>query len=390
MQSEKERKNAFLALLEDAPQQAALCAHVSEGCGGCLLQEHSYEQQLKAKERFLEQVYGYAVPIIPCDDHLGYRNRMDFVAAFGKVGLRKRGKFAHVVDVKDCMLLPEHARSIYAKVRALLCAAGVKDYNYVRHEGFLRYVVIRTSQTTKETMVILTTVEPKEEEKISYEKIFTEIYQQTGVTSLHWTTNSSMSDMSVGILYWHIGNEFIVDEIAGCRFRITPATFFQANTAMAGVLFAKAISFAEGRVLDLYCGVGVISILAARSVNVTSVTGVEVNEQSVKSARENLSLNIAKAPIEFICSDAYEYLRTAEPFETVICDPARPGLGIQACDQLLRIKPKRIIYISCNPLTHKQDITMLSGEYAVTHMKAYDLFAQTPHVEILSVLERRG
>jgi 23S rRNA (uracil-5-)-methyltransferase RumA len=389
---EKQRKESFLSFLGAEPRKLPACQHVSEGCGGCLLQEYEYAAQVRAKEQYLQSVYGAKVDVAPAPASLGYRNRMDFVTAFGKTGLRKRARFAQVVDIKDCLLLPEHARRAYTLARNILRESGLQDYNYVRHEGWLRYIVVRTSQATGETMLIITSKPPRDDaEAARIQAILEDIRARTGAASVHWTINDGKADISIGAQFWHCGEPSIIDEIAGRRFRITPQTFFQANTVLASDLFERAVAYAEGRVLDLCCGVGVISIIASQQPRVSSVTGVELVAQSIAMAKENLALNDAAARCEFVCADASDFLSAnAKRFDTVICDPARPGLGPDVCARLLAMRPKRIIYISCNPLSHKTDLALLSAAYHLTLLEGYDLFPQTPHVEILSMLERRA
>jgi 23S rRNA (uracil-5-)-methyltransferase RumA len=384
--SDRRRKESFLRLLEDDSRQAPACPHVAEGCGGCMLQEYGYDDQVRVKVRYLEGVYGRPVEVHPCSEPLGYRNRMDFVQAFGKSGLRKRGKYAQVVNVKVCLLHSAAAQEAYRKAREIIISHNIPDYNYIRHDGFLKYIVVRTGEVG-EIMVILTTVAPSVEQDAVFRSILHEV-AATGATSVWWTTVKGKADVSVGEPYMHVGRDYIIDVIAGKRFRVGPTTFFQANTRMAGELFTAAAEHVRGAVLDLYCGVGVISAIVASKAS--RVVGVELNAQAVAAAQENASLNkIVNA--EFHVADAAQWLASNNiSFDTVICDPARPGLGKEACALLLRQAPQRIIYISCNPLTHQEDIERLSAGYEVTLLEGYDLFPQTPHIEVLSVMERKA
>jgi 23S rRNA (uracil1939-C5)-methyltransferase len=385
--SEKRRKNELLRILEPEQRVAPPCKHFLEGCGGCLDQDYAYDVQVKAKEQFLREHYGRDVRVVPCPEPFGYRNRMDFVQAFGKSGLRKRGKFAQVVDVKDCLLIPEFAREAYKRVRDLVMMHKIQDYNYVRHEGFLKYIVVRMNRVTKGLMIILTTAEPSEQEA-SFRDFLDVVYAEIRPESLWWTIVKGKADTSIGVPHLHIGEDHIIDEIAGRRFKITPTTFFQANTAMAGALFTKAAAYAQGDVLDLYCGVGAISLIVAP--NVKSVVGIELNQESISMAKENARLN-AITNAEFHAADAATWLaQNQRRFDTVIVDPARPGLGKAACALLRDLAPRHIIYISCNALTHKDDLDALSETYDLVLLEGHDLFPQTPHVEILSVLERKG
>ncbi len=389
--SEKEKRKKLLSLLPEKNQEPA-CPHVKEGCGGCMLQEWSYDSQIEAKKKLLHEIYGAEIPIVKCPDALGYRNRMDFVCTQGKIGLRQRGRFNQIVDIKDCFLIPENAREVYKKSKEIIERADWEYYDLVKHTGFIRYLVIRTSRTRKETMLVITTVSPKnEEEHTRFQAIFKSLLDETGVKSVHWRVNDGKGDVSVGEPYRFYGQEFIMDDIADKQFMIYPETFFQANTLMVEDMFLKVKSFAKGRVLDLYCGVGCIALLVHDSEAVSDVTGVEVVEQSIVAAKENARMNrTPEEKCQFFTSDVSAYLgdKIGERFDTVICDPARPGLGEKVCASLVEMCPEQIIYISCNPLSHKEDLARLSEDYEVTLLEAHDLFPQTPHIEILSVLRR--
>jgi 23S rRNA (uracil-5-)-methyltransferase RumA len=388
--SKRERQHAFLNFLAGEPKMPAPCPHVAQGCGGCLLQEFAYDAQLAAKARSLSLLYGRDIVVNRCVDPLGYRNRMDFVFSFGKLGFRERGKFAWVVDVEDCHLLPEHARAAYRAARALLVESGIEPYNYVRHRGVLRYLVLRTSQTTKELLVIITTVTPPDDATGQrLERFAEELHAVTGATSTHWTLHDALGDASVGTLHKHWGAAGITDEIAGRRFAVRPKTFFQANTALAGDLFERGAQYAHGSVLDLCCGVGVFGIIAAGNPAVEMVLGVDVVEESVAAAPENAAESGVADRCTFVHQDMLVFLKAQQgSFDTVLCDPARPGLGPEVCMELLRLRPSTIVYVSCNPTSHREDLERLAPSYRVELLEGYDLFPQTPHIEMLSVLRR--
>lgn len=390
MSSEKQKRKMLLGLFPEK-ERSPPCPHVHDECGGCMFQEWEYGTQLSAKKELLEGIYGMPIPITGCQDEFAYRNRMDYTVAFGKMGLRKRGKFDWVVDVADCLLLPDRAREAFKTMKRILFEEDVRHYNYLRHEGFLRYAVLRASRATDELMIIFTTTTPTSlEEHGQFQSIIQRIADETGAESVHWTVNDSKSEQSIGERYWLTGREYILDEIASRQFRVYPETFFQANTLLAEALFLKAAGYVRGTALDLYCGPGTISIIAEHVAE--KLVGVDNVKENIEAAKENAILNgVPKEKCVFLHEDAAIYLEETDMrFDTVICDPARPGLGKRACNALLAKRPGRIIYISCNPTTHKQDIDALSEEYALEVLEAYDLFPQTPHVEVFSVLEAKN
>ena len=382
--------NTSLPLLSSAVRITPPCVHFSEGCGGCALQDYAYEDQLRAKEAHLNAFYSKDVPLIASENELGYRSRMDYVLAFKKKGLRKRGDHRTVIDTPHCLLLPANVRPIYLAVCSLIDASGLPDHDYIDNTGYLRYLVIRTSISTGETMLILTTGKPPEDETPTKE-LLASLASIPGVTSAWWTVNDNISDKSVAEPKEHRGFPTITEEIAGVHITIGPKTFSQGNAIGAGVLFERAIAHVKGAVLDLCCGVGILGILAAKQDVVTSVIGVDIVEESIVAARENAKQNDVK--IEFLTQDLTQYLKDCaqqeKSFDTVLCDPARPGLGLDACALLLKLEPERIVYISCNPSTHRSDLAILSKKYDVTLLEGHDLFPQTPHIEMLSVLEKK-
>jgi 23S rRNA (uracil1939-C5)-methyltransferase len=390
MMSSESTRN-FLAALKGTVKIAPKCPHVTEQCGGCLLQEYEYSEQLRAKTKLLDDIYMQDVKIHPAHEPSGYRSRMDFVLAFDKCGLRVRGSHTKVVDVKDCHLLPPAARSAYVAARDIILSSGLPTYDYLAHVGFMRYVVVRVSKTTNEIMIVLTTKKPTPEQEQQMRELLNKIHNVTNATSVWWTINDPLNDISVGQEYAFVGKDHIVDEIADVSCKIGPRTFFQGNTDMASKLFSDAMQHVKGDVLDLCCGVGILSFLALQQDAVTSVLGVELNSSSIEAAKENIALNNHNnKPCEFICADMTDFLlKTEKKFTTVICDPARAGLGKEACNYLLDIAPERIVYISCNPFSHKDDMDRLKSEYDCVLLESYDLFPQTPHLEMLSVFIRR-
>lgn len=355
------------------------------------MQEYAYDQQLHAKITLLDNIYMQDIKVHSAKEQLGYRSRMDFVLAFEKSGLRVRGSYARVVDIKDCMLLPTEARKAYIVTRNILLASGLATYNYIDHFGLLCYVVVRVSKTTGEIMIILTTKLPEPSQEQIIRELLQRIIDATSATSVWWTINNTTTDISVGKEHEFVGKNHIVDEIAGIWCKVGPCTFFQGNTIMAGELFSDAMQHIKGDVLDLCCGVGILSFLALQQEQVSSVLGVEINQASIDAAQENIALNKHNNKhCEFICADMTEFLlKTDKKFTTVLCDPARSGLGKDACNYLLDIAPERIVYISCNPFSHKEDMDRLKSEYDCVLLESYDLFPQTPHLEMLSVFIRR-
>ncbi len=353
------------------------CTHFGE-CGGCLFQDIPYENQLKLKLEYLNSLLegivgtGEIAPSPP----LGYRNRMDYVTAFGRMGLRRAGRYRHVVDIISCPILQEKSNRLLGELRPLL--AEVEDYDYLRHSGYLRYAVFRQGYFTGECMVNFVTAARENRLPASLEDFITRLDSSSLVLS------DSLADLSHGEVYAVLQGGSINENFDGLTFRITPNSFFQSNSPVARELYRDIRRLIDGeRVLDLYSGVGSISLYIARGAE--HVTGVEIVPEAVDAAKENARIN-GIANVDFVCDDAGEYLREfSAGASTVVLDPPRAGAHPRLITRLNEVRPKKIIYVSCNPVALRQDLSALEG-YRIDPVRAYDMFPQTPHVETLAVL----
>jgi 23S rRNA (uracil-5-)-methyltransferase RumA len=357
------------------------------GCGGCLFQNISYENQCAIKSEYLRGMFAETPAMRPFResiqvqgaDPFGYRNRMDFVTAFGLKGLRERGYFKHVIDVKKCFLMNDACNAVWPKIRDIL--EGLEDYNYLKHEGYLRYVVLRSGFFSGEVMASL--ILSREEEPPA--KILDALSAE--VDSLSLLLSGEVADLSFGSVIRNVKRGYIEERFGDISYRITPNTFFQSNSAVSMRMYDRIRDEAEGSVLDLFSGVGSISLYSAK--NAQHITGVEIVEESVASARANAQRN-GISNVEFIARDALEYMNENKgTFDTVILDPPRNGAHPRAIRALEEMAPPKIVYMSCNPTTFKDNLDLLSS-YEVVSFEAHDMFPQTPHVETLAVLRRKG
>jgi len=349
-------------------------------CGGCALQDVPYEQQLTAKSQTLQRMLGVEVPIVPSPQPYRYRHRMDFVVAFGKIGLRKRGDFRTVVDLLECHLVSERVSSLLPKLHEYLQQFDIAGYDYIRHRGDLRYLVMRHAFSTDQLMVTAVTA--------SRQTAIAPLLQvlRESAESVVWSVNEGKADVSFGTVQEIYGLEYIRQRIGTLEFLIRPNTFFQNNLLLLDEMVAHVASLAEGYVLDLYCGVGCLGLACAAAAE--KVLGVESVEESILLARRNAEINgIANA--EFETKDVAEFLRDyrGPTPDVAIVDPPRSGMMAKAARRLARLKPRRIVYVSCNPKAFVSDVQHLKG-YRLTSARAFDMFPQTPHVELIAVLER--
>jgi len=375
----KKRKQYITQLAERYRGEGAqpLCPHFGQ-CGGCLVQDIPYEAQCLIKRDMVNEILQgvAAVDAVRPSAPYRYRSRMDMVTAFGKCGLRRGGSYRVVVDVESCSIMREKSDALFRHVRSLI--QEVEGYDYLRHQGYLRYVVIREATFTGQVMVNFVTAVQENRLAPVIEAICPEA---DSVSLIH---SGGMADLSYGGIFETIKAGHIEESFDGILYRITPNSFFQSNAGIAIEMYRKIRDGARGRVLDLCAGVGSISLFIAGSVD--RVTGVEMNPEAVETARMNAEINgITNA--EFVCSEARDFLRSGPGgYDTIVLDPPRTGMTRDAMERIDAMKTERIIYMSCNPATFRDDVASLRN-YRVESLEAYDMFPQTPHVELLGTLK---
>lgn len=376
----KKKKKYFHTLAEKYAENGVTppCPY-ADRCGGCMFQHLAYEDQLKLKHDYLTDLLGEITEIPPVNGAapLGYRNRMDMVTAFGKAGLREEGQYKFVVDLEDCPLMQQGSRKVLHAARPFLLEAD--QHNYLNHQGYLRYLVMRESFFTGQVMANLVVAEKENrlDELLAVLEPITD--------SLNLLHNPGLADTSFGEIFETRGAPHIEEDFDGIRYRITPNSFFQSNSPVAREMYRRIRDNIEGDVLDLYSGVGSITLYIARAS--TRVTGVELVEEAVDAARENMKLNnITNA--EFHVADAKEYLKEKSfHHDTLVMDPPRSGLHPKIRPWINDSGIPRIVYMSCNPATFRDDLAEFTN-YRLVSFEAWDMFPQTPHVETLALLER--
>lgn len=370
-----------------------LCPHARE-CGGCAFQDRAYADQVAAKTTVLRELYasgGISVngfEVIPSPNPFAYRTRMDYVATKGRFGLRARGKFNYIIELATCHLIPPAAFAAAQAVWRRAGELGLPDYDIRAHTGFLRYVVVRRSPND-EWLIAAVTAGGGDEATMA--ALAETALAQPGVVGFHWLVNDMLTDLSFGEPRRHWGAAELAMRIGEMVCFVGPNTFFQNNVYLADRLIGDAVEAAAVaptmRAADLYGGVGTIGLHLARRA--ASVDCVEAVADSVTLAQRNALAN-GVANFNPICADTLEYLRAqpAGSLPVIVADPPRTGLGPQVCQELLRIGPQRIVYVSCNPLTQVADLQILTVSYRVIGLRGYDMFPHTPHVEAIAVLER--
>jgi 23S rRNA (uracil1939-C5)-methyltransferase len=295
-----------------------------------------------------------------------------------------------LIRSEDCLIQEASANRILKSVCAIATRMHLQPYNEDLRQGVLRHLYLRVSHSEKTVLMVLVTgtrILPG-----SREFVRSVLKENPQVKSIVLNFNDRRTSMVLGsedrILY---GPGCIYDSIGGIRFRISAHSFYQINPVMTETLYQTAITLAgltPGQaVLDLCCGIGTISLLAAKQAQ--TVTGVEIVRQAVSDARANaLANHIANA--RFLCQEAEQFLeQCTQPADVVFLDPPRSGFTESFLRGLARLAPARIVYISCNPETHARDLAVLNRNgYAVRTVQPVDQFPFTAHLEAVSLLER--
>ena len=370
-------------------------------CGACQLQNMSYPEQLSfkmAKTIRLLGKFGRVAEIVGMDEPYHYRNKAQ--AAFGTTA---RGKLIsgiyqsgthRIVATDNCFLEDPKADEIIVTIRSLAVSFGYAAYDEDARRGFLRHVLVRSAFTTGQILVAIVTAVPMFPRKNDFIKALTEAHPE--ITTVVQSVNGSDTSMVLGdrqiVLY---GSGYIEDELCGCRFRISAASFYQINPVQTEKLYGTAIRFASlkpgDRVLDAYCGVGTIGLIAAKCG--CEVIGAEINADAVRDAIENKKLNGAKN-VRFINADAGEFMRAVaaekEKIDVVFTDPPRAGCSPEFLKSLCVLAPDRVVYVSCNPETQARDLAYLTNNgFRVKKIQPVDMFPHTSHVETVVSLVRK-
>ena len=375
---------------------------VYKKCGGCQLQNLTYQEQLAFKQKkvskFLSQ-FCKVQPIIGMENPFHYRNKVQ--AAFrtdrnGRIisGVYQSGTH-RIVGIGECMIEDAIADKIIVTVRKMLKSFKLTTYDEDAQRGFLRHILVKRGFATNEVMLVLVTGTPVFPSKNNFVKAITKEFPEikTVVQNINpYRTNLVLGDVQK-ILY---GKGYIEDILCGCKFRISPKSFYQINPIQTEVLYGKAIEFAKLKgnetVLDTYCGIGTIGIIAAKN-GAGSVIGVELNKDAVKDAVQNARANDLKN-IRFYQGDAGEFMEVAseedEKPDVVFMDPPRAGSDKKFLSSLIKMSPKTVVYISCNPETMARDLYYLTqnSTYKVRKIQPVDMFPHTSHVETVVLLTK--
>ncbi len=377
----------------------ALRCEIFGKCGGCQYIDRDYEEQLKLKYDMLSRLmapYGKLESVIGMDKPEFYRNKVNATFKRLKSGEIIAGTYEegthNVLRVKECILEDKRAQGIIKSICTLISSFKIELYNEDKAFGLLRHVMVRTAKNTGQIMVVLITAAPVFPSKKNFIKALTDMHPE--ITTIVQNVNSRHTSMVLGdrnnVLY---GKGYIEDVLCGKRFRISPTSFYQINPVQTEKLYNKAMEFAglTGRetMIDAYCGTGTIGIIASDYAK--EVIGVELNKDAIRDANVNARMNSVKN-ISFYNNDAGKFMvNLNKDIDVVFMDPPRSGSSEQFLQSVIRLSPKRIVYISCGPESLARDLKYLTrkSSFMVDKIAAFDLFPWTEHVETVCLLSRK-
>ncbi|MFY0599647.1 MAG: 23S rRNA (uracil(1939)-C(5))-methyltransferase RlmD [Cyclobacteriaceae bacterium] len=393
------------------------CQHFGT-CGGCKWQHINYDAQLKYKQIHVEEnlekiskmTLPKSFPILGSKETQFYRNKLEFtfsnnrwltqedidsgeVLSRNALGFHIPKRFDKILDIEKCWLQGDPSNQIRLAVREYAIENELPFYDIRKQEGLLRNLIIRTA-TTGDLMVIVQFFH--EDSKINglLEFLKNEIPQ---ITSLQYVINGkgneTFYDLPVRLFH---GEAYITEEMEGLKFRIGPKSFYQTNSKQAYELYKIARDFAgltgDEIVYDLYTGTGTIANFVAKQAK--NVVGVESVEDAIIDARKNSELNDI-SNTKFLAGDmkdmfTADFVKEHGQPDVIITDPPRAGMHQKVVEMLNRVKPKKLVYVSCNPATQARDLEILSEAFTVAKIQPVDMFPQTHHVECVVLLERKG
>lgn len=418
--TKKKKKYAearLVELLEPSPiRQKAPCSY-ADHCGGCRWQALPYEEQLKYKKRHviesLEHIgllKGITVKdVIASENVFGFRNKMEFSCSdsrwltpedlqnpdikkdFG-LGLHVPGTFDKIIDIEQCLIQPDIGNQILGDIRHYIKESGIPAYGLRSHEGFWRFVMLRSSVAFGTWMVNIVTKEENDSVLVPLATQLMNKYPE--IASVVNNITARKASIATGEYEKILAGERCIKEMLGdFTFEISANSFFQTNTRGARMLYSLVSEYAAlsgtEHVIDLYSGTGTIPIWLSQ--NAIKVTGIEIVESAVEDAKRNAAINNIEN-CHFHVGDIRYVLPSIlseedKRCDVMIIDPPRAGMHKDVVNQVIALKPEKIVYVSCNPATLARDLAMLQSHYKAVEVQPVDMFPHTFHIESVALLK---
>lgn len=394
-------------ILEKSKYRVEAPCPVNEQCGGCQIQTMSYDAQLKFKENTLraclERIGGITTnvnPILGMASPFHYRNKMQFAvggtSSKPEIGLYKVNSH-DIVNINACPVQHTLSDAVIVKFKQFITDHKLSIYDEETHTGLIRHLVIRNSYSN-DTMMIYPVINSKSVRDFPVTAFVEEFRTLAGVKSLYLNHNTQKGDTILGHKNKHLyGEPHLIETIGHVSYAISPLAFFQTNPLQTLNVYQRVLDRAElsqtDIVWDLYCGSGTIGLFLAKYCS--QVVGVEINSAAVKDGQINIELNnvknvaIYEGQVEDLevkmTTEMASDLNHKKP-DVVILDPPRKGCDTSVIEYLMKLKPEKIVYVSCNPSTLARDLKILSERYVVETVDPVDMFPHTVHVETVTRL----
>lgn len=372
-------------------------------CGGCSLRHMTYEHTLKLKRQVVQNLVNKGLKekvevleTIGMENPYNYRNKAQYPVGLNSDGQPEVGVFAQrthtIIPIQTCLIQTEISQKIAKTIIDFVKEKNIQVYNEENQKGLLRHIVIKVGKYTNQVMCILVVNDSKFDQEQELVKLLCEKYPE--IKTIVKNINNKNTNVILGKENINLyGNGYIEDKLGEYTFKISPMSFYQVNPVQAEILYTTAINQANldknDILFDLYCGIGTIGIFASKYVN--KVYGIEIVPQAIEDAKENAKINDVKN-IEFICGDvevAFDELINKEKIvpSAIIVDPPRKGLDNKTVENIAKIQPAKLVYISCNPATMVRDLAKLEDIYNIKTIQPVDMFPWTNGVESITILE---
>lgn len=393
-------------LIKESPERVDPPCPIYKWCGGCQLQHLSYEGQLEYKRKLVEDVLTRIgkledVPVLPTlgmgEEPWRYRNKAQVPVGErnGRIITGFYQKRSHeIVEMDSCIITGDTNDDAVQAVKEIVNQYNISAYNEEKHKGILRHIIARYGKTTGDLMIVLVT---NGQDLPQRKKIVEDIRNALPeIKSIVQNVNSKRTNVIFGEetrVLW--GAEYIYDFIGDIKFAISARSFYQINPDQTKVLYDQALKYAElngdETVIDAYCGIGTISLFLAQKAK--KVYGVEIVPEAIEDARRNAELNnIHNAEFAVGKSEDVipEWKKQGITPDVIVVDPPRKGCDEELLKTIIEMKPKRVVYVSCNPATLARDLRVLEdGGFKTQKVQPVDMFPQTTHVEAVALLEHK-
>lgn len=394
------------------------CKHFGV-CGGCTRQQLSYEEQLKYKQKQVEDILTRIAKvklpeinsILPAPETTYYRNKLEYsfsnsrwlthdeintendIKDYKALGFHIPGRFDKILDIKECLLQKSPSNEIRLFIKDFAVKNDYDFFNLYKKEGFLRNLIIRTSETN-ELMIILSVFENDTDKINNLLNSVSEKFPE--ISSVNYVINDKLNDSITDLKVINFkGKDYILEKMDDIKFIVGPKSFYQTNSKQAKNLYQIVADFADFKgneiVYDLYTGTGTIANFIAK--NVKKVIGIEYVREAIEDAKKNSEINTVKNT-KFFAGDMKdiltdEFIELNGKPDIIIIDPPRAGMHKNVIKSIVNSKPDKIVYISCNVATQARDIQLLDLTYEIEKIQPVDMFPHTHHIENVILLKKR-